>query len=963
VKESDPEAPTQAGVAPNPMHASGRPPPHVEAFERGTIVDRYTILERVGKGGMGEVYAAYDSKLDRRVALKLLLSPDEGGESRLAREAQAMARLSHPNVVAVFDTGVIEGRRFLAMEFVQGSTLRGWLHAAKRTIPEILKVYMQAGRGLAAAHEAGLVHRDFKPDNVLVSPQGAVKVTDFGLVRAEEDEEARRADVLEKLAARLASSGGGDSAAGKVGADPETMAPTDRMAALSLPSPSSSNRSLDTPMTEAGALLGTLGYMAPEQYLSEPVNAKTDQFAFAVALWDALYGQKPFEGKGVLELADATVNGRLRVPPRGSSVPTHIHRVLVRALKPEKSDRYPSLQLLLEDLARDPAAQRRKVVTIAAVALATLGVIVQSQRVLASRQGKLCSAAEPLAHEVWNDAVKRDVEASMVGTGVTFAKDTWTRTEAQLDAYMAKWARMHEETCRATRIAGYQPEPLMTVRMACLEQRRAQVKALTHVLDHADRQTVERAVEASKNLPAVEDCGDVTSLTSVKTLPASPEQRAAIEALGREVGELRVRADAGKYKDVTSAAVGLVERVRATGYEPLLADALLVLGDAQDHLGLKTDAATTLREAAYAAEAGRADEVKTRALVLLIGVLADQRKFDEADVTSQFASASSSRLTDPEAYRAELYSANAWVACRAGRYDDSAALFRKAIAVAERNADAKPVRLARMYSRAGGMLGDAGHFDEAFDLLDRADATFVRVLGADHPARLAAAVNRGATYLDKGDWAHAVETSDKALVLAARALPPESGTLANLHNNRADALIELKEYDDAIATSHRAVEIGKAVFGPKAVNTAGFMITYGEALARAGRSDDAVAAINEVLSILEPALPADHEWLGEARATRGGANVARHAPRDAIVDLERALVTYKGITHKTFVARQTEAFSQAMLARALWETGTRTPRVGELVKSALGTYEAMHLSERTQKLAEWARESNVPLPS
>jgi serine/threonine protein kinase/tetratricopeptide (TPR) repeat protein len=954
------------------MRASVRPPPHLAAFERGTIVDRYTILERVGKGGMGEVYAAYDSKLDRRVALKLLLSQDEGGESRLAREAQAMARLSHPNVVAVFDTGVIEGRRFLAMEFVQGSTLRVWLHSAKRTTAEILQVYMQAGRGLAAAHEAGLVHRDFKPDNVLVSPQGAVKVTDFGLVRAEEDEETRRADALEKLAAKLASSEGDGSAVRKVGSETETMAPTDRMAALSLsplprlpPVPSSkpSIGSLDTPMTEAGALLGTLGYMAPEQYLSEPVNAKTDQFAFAVALWDALYGQKPFAGKAVLELADAAVHGRIREPPKGNNVPTHIHRVLVRALKPEKADRYPSLQLLLEDLARDPAAQRRKLLTIAFAVLATAGVIVQSQRVLASRQGKLCSAAEPLAHEVWNDTVKHDVEASMVGTGVTFAEDTWLRTEAQLDQYMAKWAKMHEETCRATRIAGYQPEPLMTVRVACLEQRRAQVKALTHVLDHADRQTVERAVEASKNLPAVEDCADVTSLTSVKTLPASPEQRAAIEALGREVGELRVRGDAGKYKDVTSMAVGLIERIRATSYEPLLADALLVLGDAQDHLGLKTDAARTLREAAYAAEAGRADEVKTRALVILIGVLADQRKFEDADVTSQFAGASSSRLTDPEAYRAELYSANAWIACRAGKYDDSAALFRKAIAVAERNADAKPVRLARMYSRAGGMLGEAGHFDEAFDLLDRADATFVRVLGADHPARLAAAVNRGATYLDKGDWAHAVETSDKALVLAARALPPESGTLANLHNNRADALIELKEYDDAIATARHAVEIGKAVFGPKAVNTAGYMITYGEALARAGRSDDAVATIDDVLAILEPSLPADHEWLGEARAARGGANVARHAPRDAIVDLERALVTYKGITYKTFVARQTEAFCQAMLARALWETGTRSARVGELVKSALGTYEAMHLSERTQKLTEWAAQAKVPLPS
>jgi serine/threonine protein kinase len=174
----DPDAPTQAG----PPHRLPRE--QLEGFERGAIIDRYTVLERLGRGGMGEVYSAYDAKLDRRVALKLLLSRRPDYESRLSREAQAMARLSHPNVVSVFDTGVAAGRLFIAMEFVQGTTLRGWLRAFRRSVPDVLAVYVEAGRGLAAAHDAGLVHRDFKPDNVLVSAQGAVKVTDFGLGNA-----------------------------------------------------------------------------------------------------------------------------------------------------------------------------------------------------------------------------------------------------------------------------------------------------------------------------------------------------------------------------------------------------------------------------------------------------------------------------------------------------------------------------------------------------------------------------------------------------------------------------------------------------------------------------------------------------------------------------------------------------------------------------------------------------------
>jgi tetratricopeptide (TPR) repeat protein/predicted Ser/Thr protein kinase len=949
---NDPDAPTIEGVAPKSL-----PPPAKDAFERGAVVDRYTILERVGRGGMGEVYAAYDGKLDRRVALKLLLSSDPGVESRLAREAQAMARLSHPNVVAVFDTGVVEGRRFLAMEFVQGTTLRGWARASKRTVEEIVRVYVEAGRGLAAAHDAGLVHRDFKPDNVLVSSQGAVKVTDFGLVRAEEEGAGSRADALERLASRLAR----DARPGGApdGADTVAAVPTERVAASTTPASIARTGSLETPMTEEGALLGTLGYMAPEQYLSEPVNAKTDQFSFAVALYDALYEQKPFAGKGVLELADATVNGRVREPPRGSAVPSHVHRVILRALRPEKADRYPSMRALLEDLQRDPVKDRLRVVGVGVALAAVAALFVLSQRVATARQGRLCAAAEPLAHEVWNDAVAREMGASMAATGLPFAGDTFARAREQIDGYVARWSRMHEATCRATRVDGHQPEALMAVRMACLEQRRAQVRTLTRVLSHADRPAVERAVEASRNLPSVDDCADVTSLTAVQALPVAADKRAEVEALGRDVGDLRVRADAGKYKEVTVEAAGAVERAKATGYEPLVAEAFLVLADAQDHLGMKSEAAASAREALYAAEAGRAEDLKVRSLVLLEGVLAELRKFDDARATSRLVSASSSRLTDPEAYRADAYAADAWVACREGKYDDSAAAFRKAIAVAERNADARPVRVARMYSRAGGMLGEAGHFDEAFDLLDRADATFARELGAEHPLRVTTAVNRGATLLDQGRWADALATSEAALTLAARVLPKESGTVANLENNRADALHELARYEEARAAAQRAVDIGKATFGPRAVNTAGYMITLGEALAGLGRHDEAVATLDEVLGIIEPTLAADHEWLAEARSDRGDSNVARHRPREALADLERSLAIYSTIKQKTVLARGAEALARAALARALVETSGRSPRASELASAAIDAFAALHEDDRARAVVEWSRAAGV----
>ncbi len=956
---SDPEAPTQVENAP-----PGADDPGVtDTFVRGAVVDRYTILERIGKGGMGEVYSAYDAKLDRRVALKLLLSRRQELESRLYREAQAMARLSHPNVVAVFDTGVVEGKLFIAMEFVQGTTLRGWVRASRRTVDETLKVFIEAGRGLSAAHKAGLVHRDFKPDNVLVSAEGAVKVTDFGLVRAEADDEARWLSE-DSYAPVGAATGAATGVTLTTHDGPESGGrEADRAVVSSGAVPlARSSGPLEAPITEDGALMGTLGYMAPEQYMSEPVNAQTDQFSFCVALYDALYGQKPFAGKGVAELAAATLNGRVLEPPKGHAVPARIHRVLLRGLRPDKDDRYPSMDALLDDLVRDRQKERLRLVAVGLGVVALAGVVIASQRIATARQGKLCAAAEPLAREVWSDDVKREIEQAMLGTSVPFAADTWRRTREQLDGYMGRWAAMHEQTCRATRIDGHQPEPLMAVRMTCLEQRRAEARALTHVLEHPDRQIIEKAVEASRNLPAIDDCADVTSLTTVKALPADPAARTGIEALRREIGELRVRGDSGKYKDVTASAPALVDRARATGYEPVLADALFVLGDAEDHLGAKSDAAATYHEAFYAAEAGKSEDVKVHALIALEGVLADQRKFDDARATSRLADAASTRLTDPDAYRAEWHSANAWASCRDGKYDESAAEFRKAIAVAERNADAKPVRLARMYSRAGGMLGDAGHFTEGLDLLDRADATFVRVLGPDHPARLTTAVNRGAVLLDQGRWDAALATTDTALELAGRVLPPESGTFANLLNNRADALHGLGRNEEARVAAQRAVDIGRVAAGPKSVTTAGYLINLGEALAGLGRHDESVAAFNEVLAIIEPALPADHEWVAEARAGRAEVNVARDQARDALPDLERALTIYHGIEHKTVPARGNEAAVQASLARALVVTGSRTPRVAELVASALVTFRALHDDASARDLVAWAEKNGVATP-
>jgi formylglycine-generating enzyme required for sulfatase activity len=329
------------------------------ALPAGARIGRYLILERVGSGAMGVVYGAYDPELDRRIALKLLggdqAAQEESARARLLREAKAMARLADPNVIAVHDVGVFEGRVFLAMEFLGGGTLKSWLGAGPRGWRQVLEVFVAAGRGLAAAHAAGLVHRDFKPDNVLLDREGRPRVGDFGLAR-DADAAGDQGDGAGRAQAALApASLTGAEAAGQ------------RLATL----------------TRTGAIMGTPAYMAPEQVLGEPTDERTDQFGFCVALYEALYGELPFTGESLLRLLHSITEGQVRPPPQDRPVPAWIRRAVLRGLKADPAARWPSMAPLIAALEDDPAARRRRrllAVGVTVLVLASVIVVAQSIR-------------------------------------------------------------------------------------------------------------------------------------------------------------------------------------------------------------------------------------------------------------------------------------------------------------------------------------------------------------------------------------------------------------------------------------------------------------------------------------------------------------------------------------------------------------------------------------------------------
>ena len=318
-------------------HGQERARPRV--LSSGDRVGRYVIVEMVGAGAMGRVYAAHDPALDRKIALKLLhahaATPEL--ETRLLREAKAMAKLTHPEVITVYDAGRQDSQLYIAMEFVEGGTLRQWLAREKRSWREVVAVFARAGRGLARAHAAGIVHRDFKPDNVLIGGDGRVRVTDFGLARNTLDVEAG------------------------VSPDPAELAGID--AALS--------RSL----TRTGMLVGTPAYMAPEQLAGAPADVCSDVYSFCVALYEGLYGERPFAGGSLAALQREKLEGRVRKPPAGADVPLRLRRVLLAVLRqraPDQSTPTPdgrprSMDELLVALERATKAPRLPLLGIGGV--------------------------------------------------------------------------------------------------------------------------------------------------------------------------------------------------------------------------------------------------------------------------------------------------------------------------------------------------------------------------------------------------------------------------------------------------------------------------------------------------------------------------------------------------------------------------------------------------------------------
>lgn len=393
----------------------------------GARLDRYHILGVVGRGGMGVVYSAYDPDLDRKVALKVLhesdTPTDDQAQRRLLREAQAMARLSHPNVITVHEARVADGRVFLSMEFVEGGTLGAWIRERKPELPRLLAMLRDVGRGLAAAHAAGLVHRDVKPDNVLIGTDDRPRVTDFGL--------ARPADY----------------------ATPVADADVD-----SLPANIGERALLEGTLTRAGTLAGTPAYMSPEQLTRDPATAASDQFGFCVLVHEALYGVRPFAGRSLIELATNVVSGRLIEPERDVGVPRSLRQVVLRGLSRRPEDRWSSMAELVTQLELPRPYRHLRWVTGAVVIATALAVAMDFRG--AATATEPCEQGQRIVDELWTSGVRADVRAALAKGGNDYAETTATLVVERLDAHLERWATSHRDACEDYHRGGQSSEAL-----------------------------------------------------------------------------------------------------------------------------------------------------------------------------------------------------------------------------------------------------------------------------------------------------------------------------------------------------------------------------------------------------------------------------------------------------------------------------------------------------------------------
>jgi len=739
-------------------------------LQRGDVVGRYVIIDVAdAPDGSGQAsYEAFDPELDRRVALKVMsavaLDPDRVlQQRRLQREAQAMARVSHPNVLAVHDVGEHDGQLFVAMEHVEGMTLRGWLAEQARPWQEVLDAFVAAGRGLVAAHERKLVHRDFTPDNVIVTDDGRICVWGFGSVRA--------------------------------------------MVSRSPPGSQERRLSADmvfvTQLTRREEIIGSPEYTAPEQQQGDKVTAAADQFSFCVALYEALFGAHPFVGDSTADRRLAAMQGRVE-PVGRNDVPLVIRRAIDRGLAPEPHLRHGSMSELIDVLTTGNQRRRR---LIAAGAVVGLGLAAAGGLWLHRHNAEqACFEQAASVQELWNDEARAALLRSLEDTGSLYAQLAYEQAELELDSFAEAWHAARLDVCLAELDERVPPDQVRAA-VACLDQQVAALDAQAALLPEITRDYIYSSNVALRRSRRPAACLDY-ELVARQVTPSQTALDAELEAR-RLYWRGTILEKRTKWDEATALYVQARDLAEQAGTTATLAAA---------HRGLGTVANAK-------GDYVRAREELEHAFELAVGVGADDEAGDAARTLTTLVGFRMGRAHAGLAWGAlaETYFDLAGIPDDALRR----AWLLEDVGVVEQQLDPESAVLklerahamtlevlgeghpepARVLNNLANALLETSRFDEAQVAYEKVIARQRLLFGPRHPYVADATYNLGLALRLQGELDQAEVYFDSALELRREVLPADHPALAVSYIGIAQLEAERRNFDVMIEATEKADSI------------------------------------------------------------------------------------------------------------------------------------------------------------
>jgi hypothetical protein len=767
-------------------------------------VGRFVLADVIGRGATGVVYRAIDVDLDRVIAVKLLVSGSEKHRGRLLREGRALARLKHPNVVAIHEVGEQRGQVFLAMEHVEGGSLVQW--CARTQLGEAQRVALLCtmlegcARGLAAAHAAGIIHRDLKPGNILVGADDRPRLADFGLARAD-----------------LRGSG-----------DANAMIDTTETAP---PSVEASAPGIE-PLTATGAVLGTPAYMAPEQ-LRGIADERSDQFGLCATFYEALWGTRAYAGEDLASLVASLDEGRLAVPPAGR-VPSHVRRVLMRGLSAKPENRFPSVEALLAALERGRKGRNAPVIALGVGAIA-----IGSWLALRGEPEPIapCSVDEAALDAAWGPARRDALQANVLGTGAPYAATTWSRLSALLDRLAKKWSDDALAACRQSRDPDPEVAAMGEARVACSARTLATFDAATAALAGADAKALPNLLSAADALGDALDCSAPHRGETTDALPHAVALDRAL--LARRLNQ---RDEAQRLVEGVLAAIpeGELPRLRATAY--------LLLARSRDDLGDEAGETAALQAAITEAELADEPTMLGRAWAELSTNAAMAGDRDRAIFYLERAKRLDRQKRLTPAVRAMLLEDEANIEQTSSRFAESAVLLERAAEVLEADGDLR-INHAGVLSELSEALEFSGKLSDAVEVGERALARFEALVGPDHPFTAAQRGRVGRMYGFLEQESRVEEELKRALVVFEANPTFRPDLRAIFQDDLAQSQSNLGKHDEALATVEKLLATLRAAHGEASPKLASALTTRAKILHYKGDETLALEAIDQSLAI------------------------------------------------------------------------------------------------------------------